>query len=227
MKTEPLDFVLAALVLGGVLIVDVAVVALLVVPLSKRGLGAYHVLADAAVLTLGFGLTATLVARVIARLSPFSPGDYPMEHGLFVRWKLYTVLYEFGRGALLPFTPVFARPLVVKLFGARVGGNVAMAGHVNDPPLRSIGDDAILGFNSLVSPHAITSGKIILREVSIGAKATVGPNVVLMPGTDIGEGAIVTAGAVVVLGTRIPPYELWGGIPARKLKDIAPTDIRG
>jgi carbonic anhydrase/acetyltransferase-like protein (isoleucine patch superfamily) len=37
---------------------------------------------------------------------------------------------------------------------------------------------------------------------------------------EIGENSVVASGAVVLMGTRIPPNELWGGTPARKIKDI-------
>ncbi len=227
MKTQPLDFILAALALGVILAADVAIVAGVLVPASTRWLGAYHVLVDAAALMLGFGLIAALLARGLLRFWPLSPGEYAMDHPVFVRWKLLTVIYEFGRGALLPFTTVFARPVVARLFGAHIGRDVAVGGSINEPVLVTIGDEAILGHNSLVSPHAINSGKIILREVNIGQAATIGANVVVFAGANIGEGAVVTANAVVSVGTRIPPHELWGGIPARKLKDIAPAEIRG
>lgn len=35
------------------------------------------------------------------------------------------------------------------------------------------------------------------------------------------EGAIVAAGSVVTAGTTVPSGELWGGNPARKLRDVA------
>ena len=225
MKTDTLDFLLSGVVLSLVLVVSLGIVAL-AVPFSVRWLGDYHVLADGALLLLSYGLVCALAAKVLRLLRPLSPGDYAMADSIFTYWKLLTVLYEFGRGALLPFTTVFARPLVAKLFGARVGRNVALGGRIADPALVSVADDAILGHNSVLTPHAITSGRIILREVKIGRAATVGVNVVIMAGVEVGDGAVVTSGAVVPPGTRIPPAELWGGVPARKLKDLAPTDIR-
>lgn len=36
-------------------------------------------------------------------------------------------------------------------------------------------------------------------------------------GVNVGRGAIVAAGAVVT--KDIPPCEIWGGVPARKIKD--------
>lgn len=42
-----------------------------------------------------------------------------------------------------------------------------------------------------------------------------GANVVVLKGVTIGRGAIVAAGAVVT--HTIPPYEIWGGVPAKKI----------
>lgn len=53
--------------------------------------------------------------------------------------------------------------------------------------------------------------------ISICDDAWLGTHVVVMPGVTIGKGAIVAAGAVVT--KDIPPYEVWGGVPAKFLKD--------
>ena len=39
----------------------------------------------------------------------------------------------------------------------------------------------------------------------------------------MGEGAIVAAGSVVLKGTKIEPHTLWGGCPARFIKEVDPT----
>ena len=44
-----------------------------------------------------------------------------------------------------------------------------------------------------------------------------GHNVTVLAGVTIGKGAVVTAGAVVT--KDIPPCEIWGGIPAKKIKE--------
>ena len=226
MKTGPLDFLLAGAALGLVAALSLAGTAFLVVPMSVRWLGDYHVLVDGAMFLLFYGLISALAAAALRALWPLRPGDYAMDRPIFVYWKLLTVIYEFGRGALLPFTTVFARPLVAKLFGARIGSNVALGGRIADPSLVWVGADAVLGHNSVITPHAITSGRIILREVRVGRAATVGVNVVVMAGAEIGDGAVVTSGAVVAMNTKVPPGELWGGMPARKIKDLAASDVR-
>ncbi|MEM6262149.1 MAG: acyltransferase [Bacteroidota bacterium] len=45
--------------------------------------------------------------------------------------------------------------------------------------------------------------------------AWLGCNVVVLKGVTIGQGAIVAAGAVVT--QSVPAYEIWGGVPAKKI----------
>ena len=44
----------------------------------------------------------------------------------------------------------------------------------------------------------------------------------ILKGVTIGEGAIISAGAVV--NKDVPPYEIWGGVPARKIKSLRMED---
>ncbi len=43
----------------------------------------------------------------------------------------------------------------------------------------------------------------------------IGAGVIILPGVRIGEGAIIGAGAVV--NHDVPAYEIWAGVPARKI----------
>lgn len=61
------------------------------------------------------------------------------------------------------------------------------------------------------SEHICGIPTIVGNDVWLGHRVTVvGP-------VKIGDGSIVAAGAVVT--TDIPPCEIWGGVPAHKLKD--------
>ncbi len=77
-----------------------------------------------------------------------------------------------------------------------------------------IEDDVSLGHGAVV--HACT-----LRK-----GALIGMNAVVLDNVEIGEGAIVAAGAVVLAGTKVGPYEIWGGIPAKMLKQASPDQAR-
>ncbi|HAZ61859.1 MAG TPA: transferase, partial [Gammaproteobacteria bacterium] len=54
--------------------------------------------------------------------------------------------------------------------------------------------------------------------IEIGDRVTIGANAVVLAGVSIDDGALVAAGAVVPKGTRIGPGEVWGGVPARRLR---------
>lgn len=227
MKTSPLDFILSGLLICVLLTLAILLTATASLNITRPFFGAYYIIIDPLILLLFYGLLSAIFIRMAFAVRPLPEGYCSMDSGLFTYWKLVTVTYEFGRGALLPFTTVFARPLVAKMFGARIGNDIALGGRLVDPELIRIGNEAIIGQDSVITAHAITSGAIILKEVIVGDRATVGVNVVVMPGVEIGEDAVVAAGAVVAPNTLIPANELWGGIPAKKIKDIDTSDIRG
>jgi len=54
--------------------------------------------------------------------------------------------------------------------------------------------------------------------IEIGSNVWVGAGCVLLPGVVIGDDAVIAAGSVVK-GT-VPSGEIWGGVPARKLRRI-------
>jgi acetyltransferase-like isoleucine patch superfamily enzyme len=63
----------------------------------------------------------------------------------------------------------------------------------------------------------IFSGRPILEPTVIEADVWIGCGAILVAGVRIGRGAIIAAGSVVT--KDIPPYEVHGGVPARKIKD--------
>ena len=77
-----------------------------------------------------------------------------------------------------------------------------------------VGDDHV--FDKAGVP-TIFAGRPELRPTVIGDDAWVGAGCVIMAGVTIGTGAIVAAGAVVT--KDIPPYEIHGGVPAKKIRD--------
>jgi serine acetyltransferase len=218
MKGAPLDYLLSAFALTLVGALSLGVAAGASVLVSRPLAGPYSVLADLLVFLLVFGILCAVAARLVLRGWPLGVGLIPMDDPRFTVWKLYTVLYEFGCGALKPFTVMFLRPLVQQLFGASVGKDIALGGKLVDPHLIRIEDGAIIGEGSVVTAHAINSGSIFLAPVIVGRRATVGVGAVVYPGVVVGEGAVITANAVVRSGTQIPAGEVWGGVPAKRLR---------
>lgn len=63
----------------------------------------------------------------------------------------------------------------------------------------------------------VFAGREGLHETIIGNDVWIGARAIIMVGTKIGNGAIVAAGSVVT--KDIEPYAIYGGVPARKIKD--------
>ena len=71
-----------------------------------------------------------------------------------------------------------------------------------------IGDDVSVGHNVTIHGANIRSGALI------------GMGSTILDYAEVGEGAIVAAGALVLSNTKIEPHTLWGGVPAKFIKNI-------
>lgn len=65
--------------------------------------------------------------------------------------------------------------------------------------------------NSTINSQPITS-----EEIRIEDDVWIGTSSVILQGVTLGKGCIIAAGSVV--NKSIPPYEIWGGVPARFIK---------
>lgn len=62
------------------------------------------------------------------------------------------------------------------------------------------------------------TGKVGSAPICIGPQAFLGGHVTVLKGVTIGEGAVIGAGSIV---TRdVPAYEVWAGVPARRLRSL-------
>lgn len=84
------------------------------------------------------------------------------------------------------------------------------------PHLITVEEDAIIGFNSTVLCHEYTHRWYRTGPVVVKRGATVGANCTFLPGVVVGEGAIVSA--MSLINSDVPPGEVWGGVPARRLR---------
>jgi carbonic anhydrase/acetyltransferase-like protein (isoleucine patch superfamily) len=76
----------------------------------------------------------------------------------------------------------------------------------------------VIGNNVSIGHNAIVHGCIVHDNVLIGMGA------IIMDDAEIGSNSIIAAGAVVLEGTKIESGVIYGGVPAKKIKDI-PKDL--
>ena len=219
MKTELKDFLLSILAISLLLVITILIIYPLNAFLSKW-FDRFLPLIDILMFLSIYGAATVLYLRILSSLFPLREGIYPMEHRQFTLWKHQSVVGEFGKIALKIFFPMFLKPIFFKLFGARIGKYVVAVGAIADPLFTRIEDFAVLGHDTVVTSHAIIFNRFYLKAVIIGKGATIGINSVIMPGVHVGENSIIAPGAVVSMDTKIPPDEFWGGVPAKKIKDL-------
>ena len=64
---------------------------------------------------------------------------------------------------------------------------------------------------------------VTVHGAKIDNYALIGMGAILLDYAEVGEGAIVAAGALVLSKTKIPPYTLWAGVPAKFVKNVEPA----
>jgi acetyltransferase-like isoleucine patch superfamily enzyme len=173
-------------------------------------------------------LYAFLVYRCFLFALPLREGEVAeySRHELVANVNILFYLLLFNSLIRTHFIPVPLLRLIYLALGAELGANTYSAGVLLDPPLTRIGSNTIIGHDAVIFAHVIEGSRLELKAVVIGNTVTIGATAVVMAGVQIGDNAIVSAGAVVTKDTRIAAGEVWGGIPARRLK-AAPDAMSG
>ena len=115
--------------------------------------------------------------------------------------------------------------------GTFIGANTTIAlGRNPDEP-------TIIGSNVNIAPLVLVAHSCIIEDdviihggarlagfVTVHKGARIGMGACIRNRVTIGKGAMVALGAVVT--KDVPPFEIWGGVPARKLRDceVFPPD---
>jgi hypothetical protein len=223
MKTSALDFVLVGAMITLLAGLSLGGVAWVLHPLITVHAGAYFVIADFFGFLLLYGILSGLTVQLLLKLRPLQTGEYAMDSPNFTYWKLLVMLCDFGRGALLPFTPMALRPVVAQLYGGKFGSNVALSGMLFDPFMVQLGSDVTIGSEAEICGNVTHQGRISFGRVSIGNGVTIGMKAIIFPDVEIGDNAAVALNSVVMQGSRIPAGETWRGNPARKWREVVPA----
>lgn len=159
----------------------------------------------------------------VARLTSYpAPGG---ANSLWV-WRRWVPFWRVFRNCAVIYTcrylPFLSwKNVLYRMIGVKVGRRVSPGlGAIIDvffPQLVSIGDDTIVGYNTVILAHEFLIKELRTGPVSIGKEVMIGANVTILPGVVIGDGATISACSLV--NSDVPPGALVGGVPARRLDD--------
>jgi carbonic anhydrase/acetyltransferase-like protein (isoleucine patch superfamily) len=77
-----------------------------------------------------------------------------------------------------------------------------------------------IGDNVTIAHNAVIHGAKICNNVLVGIGA------IILDHAVVGENSIIAAGAIILSGTIVEPGSIYGGNPAKKIKDIDPEQTR-
>jgi acetyltransferase-like isoleucine patch superfamily enzyme len=121
---------------------------------------------------------------------------------------------------LLKHCPSLAlKRVILRRLGMRLGRGVTIASGVTldyfFPDLIEIGEDTIIGMDSLLLTHEFLHDRVRFGRLRIGAGCLIGARCVVLAGVDIADGSVVAAMSLVHKGT--PSGSFAGGVPIRLL----------
>jgi len=141
---------------------------------------------------------------------------------------------EFGEGCFLAETAVIIGDVVVGndcsiWYGAVLRGDVFYIRIGNNT---NVQDNAVIHATYQKSPTNIGNNVTIahgaiVHGCTIHDNVMIGMNAVVLDDAVIESNSIVAAGSVVSKGTIVESGSVYGGIPARKIKDISPELLEG
>jgi len=161
-----------------------------------------------------------LVREVVSRNSMY---DWPRVR-FPVKVVFNYIVVRFCSILPLPFKTFLYRHVC----GISIGREVAIAPEADFdsfyPELISIDDNVIIGMRASIYTHEFMQGALRLGRVHIGEGAVIGAHTVVRSGVTIGNGAVI--GMCSFVNKDVPPGEVWGGVPAKRIKKKSTLKLR-
>lgn len=165
--------------------------------------------------------------------------------------RLLTIFNEFWLLILriVGFIPIHTiRKIFYLISGVKIpfSSTIHLGANFFKPSEISIGKNSIIGYGAFldgrgtlkIGNHVDIASEVLIYTdehdinspifgnsfgaVTINDYVFIGPRAIILPGVSIGRGAVVAAGAVVT--KNIPDFEIWGGVPAKKISQRTLTN---
>ncbi|MEM6490692.1 MAG: gamma carbonic anhydrase family protein [Pseudomonadota bacterium] len=81
------------------------------------------------------------------------------------------------------------------------------------------------GWGTTIGDEVTVGHSAVLHACTLEDRSFIGMQALVMDECVVETGAMLAAGALLPPGKRIPAGELWGGRPARKMRDLSPDAL--
>lgn len=167
----------------------------------------------------GLGTSASRKARLAIHPSP-GPHNalwyWPQLTGGYLRVARNAALIQLAR--YMPH--MLTKNAIYRALGMRVGSyssvGVMVMMDIFFPQDVTLGDDCVVGYNSVLLCHEFTRREWRRGPIWVGHDVTIGANTTVLPGVVIGDGAVVSAMSLV--NRDVPAGAFVGGVPIRMLR---------
>ena len=171
-----------------------------------------------------------LIGRIlyvgIGKHLPMSGAKPSFGSRRFRQFCAHLILDDCGKWVNIDKGTTFASDLKLGE-GSGIGANCSIPSGV------TIGNHMMMGIDILMFTNEHrhdrldipmgAQGRTEVEPIIIGHDVWIGSRSLIMKGIHIGNGAIIAAGSVVT--KDVPPYEIWGGNPARFLRSRLPENF--
>lgn len=171
-----------------------------------------------------FGISLVLVIALYKNITflKSKETDAPIYSMATLSWVMHNGLLLLAKYLFLGLTR--STPINVffyRLMGMKVGKNVIInTTIVHDVDLIEIGDNTVIGGDAAILGHIGEGNRLIRKRVKIGKGVTIGQYATISCGVEIGDNSVIGAHTFIPKDRKIPPNEVWAGIPARRLRSL-------
>ncbi len=109
---------------------------------------------------------------------------------------------------------------VYRLFGFKRRKGVSILTKMWDPDLLDIGENTLIGTDTIISGHQISQGRLYRKKVIVGKNVSIGGLCIIAPGVTIGDNTIVAFGSSIPPNWTLDSNSLYGGVPVKKIKSF-------
>lgn len=154
-----------------------------------------------------------------------SSAQAPTQSWLTIRWGFMSLFHRLALPSLQWMIPSFVGNTYYSMMGMKIGKGAQLnSPNINDAYMIEIGSKTVIGGGAAINGHLFEKDGIHLSKVIIGSNCVIGSGAFISPGCIIGDRAVIASRAVLPKFTNVPPGEIWGGIPARRIRSRNTTE---